>query len=60
MICTFIKIYDLIQRIRIKPLENRPKHQRKLVDYSQIESLSVDIKFMLMGCVDFKFTLAAT
>ena len=51
---------DICQRTGIKSLKNRPYHPRILVDYSLVEVLSVDIKFILKGFDDFKYLLITT
>ena len=56
----FVKACNMCQRTRNKLLKNRPFHPRIPIDYSIMEYLSLDIKFMPKGFNDFKYLLAAT
>ena len=54
----FVKACDICQGTKIKSL-NRPYHPKILVDYSLMESSSVDIKFIPKGFDYFKYLVTA-
>ena len=56
----FFKACDICQGTRIKSLKNRLYHVSIPVDYSPVECLSADIKFMMMGFDDYKYLLVTT
>ena len=58
-ICMFVKACDICQKTKIKFLQHRPYPLRIPVDYSWIESLLVDIKFMPKGFDGLNYFLVA-